>query len=71
MNHLLEQAFNEAAKLPDEEQQAFAEWIVEELEERRWQKKFADSRDALRRAAAQALADDEAGLTEPLDLDNL
>jgi len=71
MSGPLEKAFAEASKLPLPEQKDFAEWILEELAERRWQKRFAETRDALRRAAAHALAEDEAGLTEPLDPDAL
>jgi hypothetical protein len=34
---LLEKAFSEAAKLPPEEQDALANWLLEEMEsERRW-----------------------------------
>jgi len=72
MTELLEQAFAEAAKLPEAEQDAFAAWIVEELaSERRWSQAFAQSQDALAQLAAKALAEHRAGRTQPLDVDQL
>jgi len=52
MGKVLDQAFAEAAKLPDAEQEAFGAWMLEEL-------------------AAEAVREDEAGLTQPLDPDAL
>lgn len=46
-----------------------ANWLAEVIDQWHWQWQFARSRDALRRLADRALAEDEAGLTEPLDLD--
>ena len=72
MTQLLEKAFAEAAKLPPEEQDAFARWLLEELEdERRWQKSFAESADFLEQLADEALADHRAGKTEEISLANL
>ncbi len=72
MTNLLERAFAEAAKLDVNEQDAFAEWILEELaSERRWQEAFANSQDALSRLADEALAEYHAGQTQPLDPDKL
>ncbi len=69
---LLEQAFAEVAKLPPEEQEAFARWILEELaSERRWDEAFANSADALAKLADEALAEHRAGKTQALDPDQL
>jgi hypothetical protein len=43
MTKLLEQAFAEAAKLTPQEQDAFAQWILDELDERRRDEAFAKS----------------------------
>jgi hypothetical protein len=68
MTELLEKAFAEASKLPALEQNVFANWILDELaSEQRWQAAFAASEDALAGLAAEALAEFEAGDTEPLD----
>ena len=46
--------------------------ILEELEdERRWQRSFTQSPQALARLAEEALAEHRAGLTQPLDLERL
>ena len=68
MNKLLEAAFAEASRLPEEEQAAFAAWILDELaSERRWQTLLAQRPDVLERLADEALADYLAGRTEELD----
>lgn len=68
----LERAFAEAAKLPAEEQDALAAWILNELaSERRWEQQFASSQDALAALADEALAEHRAGRTDPLDPDTL
>jgi hypothetical protein len=62
---LLEKAFAEAAKLPEEEQEAFAQWLLQELaSERRWDEAFAASADALAQLADEALAEHRAGQIE-------
>lgn len=72
MTQMLEQAFAEVAKLPDEEQDAFAAWIVEELaSEQRWSHSFAQSQDALAQLAEEALAEHRANRTQPLNADGL
>lgn len=56
------------AALPDNEQDAIAALILEELEdETRWDRTFARTQDALARLAAEAMAEDHAGKTEALD----
>ena len=48
MTKLLEQAFEEANKLPEHEQDALANFLLAELaSERRWTRAFADSQDLL------------------------
>jgi len=72
MTTLLTKAFEEAAKLPDSEQDTFASWLLAELaSERRWEKAFADSEDALAQLADEALAEYRAGRTMELDPDSL
>jgi hypothetical protein len=62
MTQLLEKAFAEAAKLPESEQDAFALFMLEELDaERGWDEAFARSQDKLARLAAQALSEHRAG----------
>jgi hypothetical protein len=72
MGKLLQQAVAEATKLPDAEQEAVGAWLLAELEsERRWDDLFARSGDLLSEMAAEAILEDEAGLTEPLDPESL
>jgi len=68
MTELLEQAFAEAAKLPQEEQEALAALLLDELaSERRWAESFANSQDELSTLADEALAEFNQGKTRPLD----
>jgi hypothetical protein len=68
----LEQAFAEVSKLSEEEQEAIAAWLLEELaSERRWEEAFADSHDVLASLADKALADHRQGRTQELDPDKL
>lgn len=72
MTGLLEKAFAEAARLSEPEQDALAQWILEELHsEQRWDAAFASSSDILRQLAEEALAEYRAGKTEPLDPETL
>ena len=72
MSELLERAFEEASKLPDNGQDAFAKWIIAELAaERGWRARFASSPNALSSLASEALAERESGGTESLDPDSL
>jgi hypothetical protein len=72
MVQLMEKALAEINKLPAEEQESFAAWILEELEsERRWDETFAASQDLLEQMADEALAEHRAGKTLPLDVDDL
>jgi len=72
MGKLLRRAVAEVERLPDAEQEAVGAWILAELEsERRWDELFARSPDLLAELAADAIREDEAGLTQPLDPDDL
>ncbi len=68
MTKLLEKAFEEASRLPEDEQNALARALLEELaSERRWDELFASSGDLLSQLAEEALKDHRAGRTEELD----
>ncbi len=72
MSKLLEKVITETAKLPAEEQEAFAAFMLAELEsERRWDDLFARSPDLLARMAEEARQEYRAGRTERLDPDKL
>ena len=72
MTKLLERAVAEASKLPEAEQDAVGAWILAELEsERRWDELFSQSPDLLSALAKEAIVEDEAGETEPLDPEKL
>lgn len=72
MTRLLEEAFEEAARLPDAEQDALAQAVLAKLaSERRWDQLFAGSTDVLSELADEALAEHRAGRTKLLDPDAL
>lgn len=72
MGKLLEKVITETAKLPDAEQEAFAAFMLAELEsERRWDDLFSRSQDVLEDMADEARREYRAGLTAPLDPDAL
>ncbi len=72
MGRLLEKAISEAAKLPEQDQEAIGALILAELEsERRWDDLFAKSQDLLGSLAEEARQEHRAGLTEPLDPEKL
>ena len=59
MTELLEKALAKVARLPDHEQDAFARWLMDELEsERRWSRAFETSQGRLAELAREALEDD-------------
>jgi hypothetical protein len=69
MTTLLKQAFEEATKLPDVEQNALAKWLLDELEsEKRWEQSFSESEDVLEKLADEALAAKKLGRATPLNL---
>ena len=68
MSDRLERAFREAGKLPAREQDAFAEFLLAELEDdREWTRQFISSSEGLAKLADEALAEHKKGLTLPLD----
>jgi hypothetical protein len=68
MTALLQQAFAEAAKLSDPEQELLASRLLAELAaEDAFDRAIANSSDKLAILAREALAEHRAGLTEPLD----
>lgn len=68
MTELLKKAFEEASRLPRDQQDAIASLFLEELKaERGWDRAFDGSQDALAKLADEALAEDERGETESLD----
>ena len=70
MNQLLQEAFNRAAGLPDEEQDRFARFLLAELEaDQEWDQLFdrPESDDLLSLLATETLTDHRAGATTPLD----
>ena len=74
MTQLLQKAFESAAKLPQEEQDKFARFLLAELEsERQWTELFSrsESEDLLERLANKTLAAHRAGRTQPLDIEEL
>jgi hypothetical protein len=67
LTELLQEAFEEVAKLPLEEQDAIAQWILAELaSERKWDENFASSTDLLDRLASEAIEDYTQGRTTPI-----
>lgn len=74
MTELLRRAFEEASKLPPEEQDAFAAQMLEELQaESRWAQTLAlpASQKLLSRLAEAALVEYQSGDTEVLDPDQM
>ena len=70
MTKLLEKAFDEARKLPPEEQDALGAIILEEIaDETGWAKRFAETQGPLSRWADDVLSEIEAGKSVPLDFD--
>ena len=68
MTDRLEEAFAKATQLPDDEQDAGARWLMDELEsERYWSRSFETAQRQLATLAREALAEDLVGRTEPLD----
>jgi hypothetical protein len=68
----LEQAVAKARELPQEQQDALAQLILEEIEaDSLWEKALARSPEKLATLADKASADHEAGRTLPLDPDAL
>ena len=70
MTEMLETAFARVQQLPEEQQDALAALIIEEIEdETRWDTAFARSPEILERLAAEAEEEDRQGKTQELDPD--
>lgn len=66
MTTLLEQAFRAAAQLSEQEQNVLASRLLAELaREDEFDRQLARTGDKLSGLAAEALAEDDAGLTQP------
>ena len=71
MTKLLKQAFERASSLPEEEQDALAAILLEEMaDEQRWAKAFESSKAALDELAEETLGDFKHGRTTPLEFDD-
>jgi hypothetical protein len=67
MTKLLKKAFAEAAKLSNQEQDAFAALLLEELAiERSWARSLESSQEKLASLADEALSEFKRGDTKPL-----
>ncbi len=72
MTTLLQQAFSEAAKLPDLEQNLIGSRLLAELsEETDFDRAIAASSDTLARLAQEALTEHRSGLTQELKPEQL
>lgn len=72
MTALLEKAISKASSLPDEQQDALASLLLDEIEDgARWDAAFAGSQDTLASLAAEAMNEHRAGETQDLDPDTL
>jgi hypothetical protein len=68
MTKALQDAFKLASRLPDDDQDALAAAILEEVAlEEHWEATLAGSSGALGELADEALADHRRGRSEPLD----
>jgi hypothetical protein len=72
MTKLLEQAIAKARELPEADQDAIGQLVLDEIDsERHWDELFAKSPEKLRKLADHAWAEHEAGKSEPLDPEKL
>ena len=72
MTGQLKKAFEEASKLPENEQDELAQFVLVELTlERRWSDAFAGSAKRLQELADEASTEHEQGSTTALDPDTL
>ncbi len=66
MTALLEKAVHEISSLPNEQQDALASLILEEMEsEAKWDKLFSESQSQLSKLASRAIEDYKTGKTTP------
>jgi hypothetical protein len=70
MTKALKQAFDAASKLPEQDQDALAAAIFDELAaEERWEASLRAAPGALEHLADEAIAEHRQGRSRPLDLD--
>lgn len=68
MTKLLEKVVEEVSKLPEKEQDSWAQiWLEELKDEQQWEEQFPVALDDFDTMATAALAEDKAGLTRPLE----
>jgi hypothetical protein len=72
MGNSLQRVIAEVSKLPEAEQETIGALLLAQIESmRRWDDLFARSHDILAEMAAEAIREDELGLTMPLDPDEM
>jgi hypothetical protein len=72
MGNSLQRAIAEVSKLPEAAQETIGALLLAEIESmRRWDDLFVRSYDVLTEMAAEAIREDELGLTMPLDPDEM
>jgi hypothetical protein len=72
VTELLKKAFDVASRLPEDEQDAVAEWLLAELaSEEGWEARFARTQDALSMLAREASEEHERDETEELKPESL
>lgn len=72
MTELMDRMVAEVSKLPEPEQDAYAQMVLAELNaEREWDERFAATQPKLRRLAAKARDDFRSGRTEELNPEKL
>lgn len=68
MTELLEKAFAEASKLPQDAQDMLAQTLLDDLAaEEKWDDAFAKSQDKLALLAGEALAEHRSGITKAIE----
>ena len=66
MTEMLDKAFEQASRLPEDEQNEFAAFVLEELKtEEKWSDLLSNSQGKLSELAEEARQEYEAGDTEP------
>ncbi len=72
MSNLLDEAYAEAKKLPEGDQEAIGAWLLAEISsERRWDELFARPSPIIERMADEGSGAHRSGKTLPLDPDTL
>ena len=74
MTRLLQEAFEQIAKLPQEKQNRYAQFLLATLEsDQRWAELFArpESEDLLEHLADETVAAHRAGRTRPVNIEEL